>query len=109
MEPTTANSALKAVSEMGAVQPDSGVLQDLSLLENITDGFFALSPQWELRYFNSAAERVFGRSRTGLIGRNFWQEFPQMVGTTYDDLLHESLATQLPMHFEELCRCCRAW
>jgi PAS domain S-box-containing protein len=110
MDDATANFKPEAGSELtGDSSPEAGVMEDPALLENITDGFIALSPQWELRFFNSAAERVFGRSRTGLIGRNFWQEFSHMLGTTYDDLLHESLATQLPMHFDEFCRCCGAW
>ncbi len=46
------------------------------VLELMATGFVALSRDWRITYLNSEAERILGRERDQLVGRNLWEEFP---------------------------------
>ncbi len=52
-----------------------------SILESITDGFLALDRDWRITYLNAEAERINGRPRGELLGRDHWELFPATVGT----------------------------
>jgi two-component system sporulation sensor kinase A len=56
--------------------PDQSTWQ---VLERISDGFVALDRDWRFTYVNAAAERMLGRTRNSLLGRNLWEEFPEAV------------------------------
>jgi PAS domain S-box-containing protein len=45
-----------------------------SILESITDGFFALDREWRFTYINSQAEVLFSRRREDLIGERIWED-----------------------------------
>lgn len=51
------------------------------ILESIADAFYAVDDQWRLTYVNHKAEEWWGRDRQELIGKVFWDEFPQAVGS----------------------------
>ena len=69
----------------GAVRPDaSGPAPGpdtgeglAALLESISDAFFAVDADWRFTYVNGGAERFWRRSRADLLGRGFWEAFPQ--------------------------------
>ena len=51
-----------------------------SILESITDAFFALDQEWRFTYINSQAEVLFSRRREDLIGERIWEDptfYPQ--------------------------------
>ena len=51
-----------------------------AILESITDAFFALDREWRFTYVNRRAEALLGRSRADLLGKVFWEEYPDTVG-----------------------------
>ena len=51
------------------------------ILESISDGFVAMDQNFQVTDINSAAERILHLSRGDVIGKNFWQQFPEQVGT----------------------------
>jgi PAS domain S-box-containing protein len=53
------------------------------VLESITDPFFTVDHDWNFTYINPAAERVVGRARDSLLGKNLWTEFREAMGLTY--------------------------
>lgn len=55
-----------------------------SLLESISDGFYALDREWRYIVFNKAAEEFFGVRRQNLLGRVIWDLFPQGRGTAFE-------------------------
>ncbi|QOV91341.1 PAS domain S-box protein [Humisphaera borealis] len=57
--------------------------QSRTILESISDAFFALDREWKFTYLNPQAERVLGRSSVDLIGRVIWEEY-RMDGTEFD-------------------------
>lgn len=72
-----------------------------TLLESITDAFFALDREWRFTYVNQEAERVLMRSREELMGRSLWEEFPDSVNGTFDHEYHRAVAEQTAVEFEE--------
>lgn len=58
-----------------------------NLLENITDGFIALDENRCYTYVNSEIGRMLGIDPASLIGKNVWELFPDVVGsTTYNSI-----------------------
>src|ERR1700736_6370191 len=49
-----------------------------NVLENTTDGFFAVDKDWKFTYTNAQAEQLLGRKRDQLLGKVLWEEFPQL-------------------------------
>ena len=55
-----------------------------TILESITDGFFALDRDWRITYINAAGERFLGRTPGELIGKLLWEEFPGTVSSEFE-------------------------
>ena len=51
------------------------------ILESLSDAFYAVDAQWRFTYVNRRAEQWWGRDRTELIGKVYWDEFPEAVGS----------------------------
>jgi PAS domain S-box-containing protein len=49
--------------------------QARTILESITDAFFAVDLDWRFTYVNQQAEKVLGRRRDELLGRVIWDEY----------------------------------
>ena len=60
--------------------------QAKTILESISDGFFAVDRQWRFSYLNSMAERILDRTSADLIGKGIWDEYPLLVGTEFERL-----------------------
>jgi PAS domain S-box-containing protein len=60
--------------------------QKRNIIESIKDGFFALDENWQFTYVNQAAEILTERDAEDLIGKNFWEEFPEMIGSEFKQL-----------------------
>lgn len=75
---------------------------DLSVvLDRITDAFFALDTDWRFTYLNERAEELLDRRAGEMVGANVWEEFPELVGTTFQEETRHAMATQQPVSFEE--------
>ncbi|PYK60645.1 MAG: hypothetical protein DME43_04545, partial [Verrucomicrobia bacterium] len=81
-----------------ALQQSARTLTDI--LENTTDGFFALDYAWRFTYVNPEAEALFGRSRRELLGGELWQTFPELRGTAFEQNYRQVMAEQAPVEFE---------
>ncbi|MET0295627.1 MAG: PAS domain-containing protein, partial [Phenylobacterium sp.] len=53
------------------------------LLESMSDGYYALSPDWRFIYVNRVVETATGRSREAIVGLNVWELFPHAVGSEF--------------------------
>ena len=83
--------------------------QVTTILESITDAFFALDRDWHLTYVNRAAERLLQRSREALVGRNLWEQFPEAVGTAFHREYRRAVSEQVTVDFEEFYEPLNAW
>ncbi len=54
------------------------------VLESMSAGFYSLDREWRFNYVNAEAERLLGRSREELLGRNVWELYPAAVGSVFD-------------------------
>jgi PAS domain S-box-containing protein len=77
-----------------------------TILESISDEFFAVDREWRYTFLNERALAAVGRmpGRTGraadLLGRTVWEVFPELVGTTFDHEAHRALREQVVLEFE---------
>lgn len=77
-----------------------------NILESIAEEFFAVDREWRLTYINERAvsrlqkTRDAALTREALLGKNIWEEFPQLVGTVFYDKYHEALRERRTVHFE---------
>lgn len=71
-----------------------------NILENTTDGFFAVDHAWKFTYLNPEAEVLLDRKRSELIGKELWQEFPQLNGSSFEQNYRRVLSEQVSMEFE---------
>jgi PAS domain S-box-containing protein len=72
----------------------------IEILEKTTDAFFAVDGQWRFVYLNAEAEKLFGRKRDTLLGRELWHEFPHLVGSPFEHNYRLVLSKQTPVEFD---------
>jgi len=71
------------------------------ILESITDAFAALDEEWTFTYVNAQAETLLERSRDALLGRNVWNEFPEAVGSTFQQQFETAIEERTTVEFTE--------
>jgi PAS domain S-box-containing protein len=77
-----------------------------NILESVTDAFYALDREWRFTYINERALRRFQGdkreelTREELIGKNVWEVFPELVGTSFYQEPHRALREQKTIRFE---------
>ncbi|HEY9884175.1 MAG TPA: PAS domain S-box protein, partial [Thermosynechococcaceae cyanobacterium] len=80
--------------------------QSRNILESITDAFFAVDENWRFTYVNQTAETLIDRTVSDLIGKVFWEEFPGVNDSAFEqmhrrvmrDRVAESLTEFYPDH-----------
>jgi PAS domain S-box-containing protein len=71
-----------------------------ALLEGMAEGFLAVDNAGRLTYVNSAVERVVGRKRDELLGRNVWDVFPEATGFEFFWHYQRMVTRRMPVQFE---------
>ena len=71
------------------------------ILESITDAFVAVDEEWTLTYVNAQAETLLERSRENLLGRNLWDEFPEAIGSTFEEKYERAMQEGTTVEFVE--------
>jgi len=54
-------------------------------LESIQDAFISFDNRMNCTYFNKSAEEIFEISKVDILGKNFFEVFPQAKGTIYEE------------------------
>lgn len=72
----------------------------MSVLENTTEGFFALDGHGKFTYINPRAEGLLGQKRDLLIGKGIWDELPQLRGSAFEENYRRVVAEQAAVDFE---------
>lgn len=87
----------------------------LRALDRMSDGVFALDADWRFTYVNEAALPVLSRAAgeelttETLVGREFWETFPEVVGTVFERKYREAMKTGEPLTVEEYYEPLDAW
>jgi len=71
-----------------------------TILESMTDAFFALDAQARFVYVNRRAAEIWQIDRSRLIGRSVWEVFPQFVGSEMQEAYREILHNKQPLAIE---------
>jgi PAS domain S-box-containing protein len=74
-----------------------------NILESISDAFFVLDTEWRFTYVNPQAEQILAplnKTRANLLGKNYWQEFPDLLGTALEENFRRAVATKSKVEFD---------
>jgi PAS domain S-box-containing protein len=71
-----------------------------NILESISDAFYALDKDYNFTYVNESALKSMRKSQNDLIGKNAFEEFPQLKKSVFKDYLDEVKRTGKPAQFE---------
>ncbi|WP_375773001.1 PAS domain-containing protein [Archangium gephyra] len=71
-----------------------------TLLENISEAFEAFDRDWRFIYVNREAERILGRPREELLGRDHWELYPDTLGTALEHHFRRAASERIPFAFE---------
>jgi diguanylate cyclase (GGDEF)-like protein/PAS domain S-box-containing protein len=66
----------------------------VTILESISDGCFSVDHDWRFTFMNARGAAWLGREPRDLLGKCMWDEFPDGVGSVFDDTYRRALATQ---------------
>ena len=77
--------------------------------ESTSDGFISIARDWRFTHLNAVAERVLGRTRDDLLGKNLWTEYPEVRGTAFGHAFELAMAGQTPAQLEEFYPPFDAW
>jgi PAS domain S-box-containing protein len=80
-----------------------------TILESIDDGFFTLDKEWIITYWNNRAEKLVKEKSTDIIGRNFWEVFPESIGTEFYHKGRWAMENQEAVQFEEYSPRIKKW
>ncbi|MEP6499136.1 PAS domain-containing protein [Microcoleus vaginatus ZQ-A3] len=83
--------------------------QIVNFLEGMSDAFFALDTQWRFTYVNYKAGQFWQRAPEELYGKNFWEEFPELVNSDFYEEYHGAVAKQVGVAFEQYYRPLKVW
>jgi PAS domain S-box-containing protein len=80
--------------------------QAQTILESITDAFFAVDRDWQFRYVNPQAERMLERTPGDLLGKVIWDVYPGLIGSAFEkayltasrDRVAQSVTSYYPDH-----------
>lgn len=64
--------------------------------DRITDAFIALDTNWCYTYVNKKAAELHQRTPESLLGKNIWEEFPDVINEPFYEALHRAMQLQKP-------------
>jgi PAS domain S-box-containing protein len=82
------------------------------ILESISDAFIVFDKEWRFTYVNPQAEEILkplNKSRANLLGKNYWQEFPDLVGTPLEKNFRRAVAEKVKVEFDTFYAPLNSW
>ncbi|MBD1836880.1 PAS domain S-box protein [Coleofasciculus sp. FACHB-64] len=102
-------AVLLSLEQIARAEAEAAREQVSNILESITDGFLAFDREWRFTYVNREGARTLGRSPEELLGKNFWEELPEVVNTRFDQMYRRVIAEQVPLELEDYYPPFDAW
>lgn len=91
------NSSEKKMKRSSA---DKFAYSPQKVLDNISDGFFILNDDLVTLYFNKAAEKLLGRKKEDVLGKQLFEVFPQAKGSEFEKNYRKAIKIKKPLSFE---------
>ena len=85
------------------------LLERNTILESISDAFFATDKNWIVTYWNSTAEKISGKSKGEVIGNNLWEIYQDNSESVFYKKLQMALDADMPQHFDALYEASESW
>src|SRR5256885_2735158 len=82
------------------VELQEAVRKMTDILEKTSDGFFAVDRNWKFTFVNPQAEKILGRKREDVIGKDFWMEFPEFKGDAFEKNYRRAMTEPGAVEFE---------
>ncbi len=79
------------------------------ILESIGDGFYTLDKNWIITYWNSQAEKMLGKAKHEMLGKNLWEVFPEAVNTPPYTTFVKAARESTIQHFERFNEGLKKW
>jgi PAS domain S-box-containing protein len=96
-----AASAQVARAQAATAEAREGERRLSDVLERISDAFFALDESWRFTYVNEKAALLLHRRRDDLIGRVLWEEFPDVIESSFAEQYRRAVDSQSVVAFAE--------
>ncbi len=87
-------------AQQAAMFAEAARLRLARILDNLPDGFMIFDEQWHYSYINPQAQPYTGKPWHTLLGKNVWDEFPELIGSLYDQHYHRAMLEKVPVAFE---------
>ena len=71
-----------------------------SILASITDCHFELDKDWRFIRVNDHSQAYFGRKREELIGQLYFEVFPTIKGSVFEEQYNEAVSKSTSVHFD---------
>lgn len=71
-----------------------------TVFDRITDAFIALDNNWNYTYVNKKAAELHGKPMEALLGKNIWEENPDVVNEPFYKAMHEAKMTNQSVRLE---------
>jgi PAS domain S-box-containing protein len=78
-------------------------------LESIQDGFYTLDAHWNVTYWNKEAERLSGKSKEEMIGRNFWELYEGQISEKIHITFCKAKSQNKPIRLEVFSKNLKLW
>lgn len=78
------------------------------LLERMTDAFIAVDAHWTISTLNGQSEKMFGVTRSALLGRNLWEALPDFA-VTFSSIANSAMDRQTNTQLVGYCPSYGRW
>lgn len=69
-------------------------------LENVQELSYSLDHQWKFLWISDTAAARYGKKREEMIGRDIWEMFPALIGTTFEENYRAAMEQREIRRFE---------
>ena len=78
---------------------EASPLRAVDILDSVSDGFVSIGPDWRYTYVNAKGAELLGRG--GLVGKHYWQEYPEAAGTAFALAYERVMTSRRPETLED--------
>ena len=80
-----------------------------NIIEHITDGFLIIDREWRIAKVNNVLERKIGLKRSQILGKSFWDFFPDDPSFKYPACYRKAMQSKTSVTFEEFDKEVQRW
>ncbi len=79
------------------------------ILESIYDAFFSIDKEGTVIYWNNKAEKLLGKSKNEILGKNIWEVFETASNSIFFRNYHKAINENETQHFEAYSEVLKGW